>query len=167
MTGARWTVAATTALWLALAAPSWADDLDGNETWSELRQEGLSIVFGRIQGRFDGTDYRGRKIRVRHIETGDEHLIRADEALGFFEATLPVGSYEVVAIGAVYFPSIRPMNPRRFPPVKQRYRVKAPPNVGIPTFPVLPEAPIYLGTIRSGVRSEGLVLQRPRARDHR
>ncbi len=129
----------------------------GNETWSELRQEGLSIVFGRIQGRFDGTDYRGRKIRVRHIETGDEHLIRADEALGFFEATLPVGSYEVVAIGAVYFPSIRPMNPRRFPPVKQRYRVKAPPNVGIPTFPVLPEAPIYLGTIRSGVRSEGLV----------
>jgi tetratricopeptide (TPR) repeat protein len=157
MTGARWTVAATTALWLALAAPSWADDLDGNETWSELRQEGLSIVFGRIQGRFDGTDYRGRKIRVRHIETGDEHLIRADEALGFFEATLPVGSYEVVAIEAVYFPSIRPMNPRRFPPVKQRYRVKALSNVGIPTFPVLPEAPIYLGTIRSGVRSEGLV----------
>jgi len=155
--GARWTVAAMTALWLALAAPSWADDLDGNETWSELRQEGLSIVFGRIRGRFDGTDYRGRKIRVRHTETGDEHLIRVDGALGFFEATLPVGRYEVVAIEAVYFPTIRPMNPRRFPPVKQRYRVKALPNAGIPTFLVRPEAPIYLGTIRSGVRSEGLV----------
>ena len=157
MIGAPRTMAAATALCLALASPAWADDIEGDETWSELRREGRSIVFGRIQGRFDGTDYRARKIRVRHTETGTEHLIRTDEALGFFEATLPVGTYEVVAIEAVYFPTIRPMNPRRFPPVKQRYRVKPLPGAGIPTFPVVPEAPIYLGTIRSGVRSEGLV----------
>jgi len=135
------------------------DGLDRDATWDELRSEGRSFVFGRIQGRFDGIEYRGRKIRVKNTATGKEHLIRVEKGLGFFEAALPVGTYAFVALEAVYFPPTRPLNPRKYPPVQQSYRVRPLPEIGLPTFPVVEDRPVYLGTIRSGLGGEGLVYE--------
>ena len=156
MTRLTWTALL---VFLAFAGASRADDLDTYDSWTELRGKGRSFVFGRIQGRFDGVEYRGRKIRVRDVETGKEHLIRVEKGLGFFEAVLPVGTYELIAIEAVYFPPTRPLNPRKFPPVQQSYRVKPLPNMGLPSFPVVGDRPVYLGTIRSGIGGNGLVYE--------
>jgi tetratricopeptide (TPR) repeat protein len=145
---------------VAWAAPSgtlWADDLDRDATWSELTNDELSFVFGRIQGRFDGTDYRGRKIRIRNEETGKEHTIDVDKGLGYFEAALPVGTYTFLSIEAVYFPPVKSLRLNRFRPVPQRYVLQEIPNIGVPTFPVVRDRPLYLGTIRSGVGGDSLV----------
>jgi len=136
-----------------------ADGLDDDATWGELRRDGRSAVFGRIQGRFDGTEYRGRKIRVRNNQTGKEFQMPVEQGLGYFDAALPIGSYSVVSIEAVYFPPIKPMKPNRFPPVQQRYDVRHLPDAGLPTFPVIAERPVYLGTIRSGIGGRGLVYE--------
>lgn len=143
--------------WAAHSGTLWADDLDRDATWSELTNDGLSFVFGRIQGRFDGTDYRGRKIRVRNDETGKEYKIDVGRGLGYFEAALPVGTYTFLAIEAVYFPPVKSLRLNRFRPVPQRYVLQAIPNIGIPTFPVVSDRPLYLGTIRSGVGGDSLV----------
>lgn len=150
----------TMTLWVALAAhsrPLGADDLDHDATWSELTNDERSFVFGRIQGRFDGTDYRGRKIRVKNEETGKEYAINVGSGLGYFEAALPVGTYSFLAIEAVYFPPVKSLRLDRFRPVPQRYVLQAIPDIGIPTFPVVADRPLYLGTIRSGVGGDSLV----------
>ena len=134
-----------------------ADDLDHDATWSELVEGGRSFVFGRIEGRFDGTDYRGRKVRVRNEETGKEHEIPIGQGRGYFEAALPVGSYTVVSIEATYFPPVKSMQLHRFRPVPQRYVLQPIPDVGLPTFPVVADRPLYLGTIRSGFEGDSLV----------
>ena len=114
-------------------------------------------MFGRLQGRFDGPEYRGRKIRVRNEETGKEYTIDIGRGLGYFEAALPVGTYSFLSIEAVYFPPVKSLRLNRFRPVSQRYALQAIPDVGVPTFPVVAERPFYLGTIRSGFRSDSLV----------
>ena len=75
------------------------------------------------------------------------------------KAALPSGTYSVVAIEAVYFPPIKPMKLDKFPPVRQRYALRPISGAGLPTFPVVIEKPVYLGTIRSGVAREGLVYE--------
>lgn len=136
-----------------------ADDLDSDVTWSELARHGHSFVFGRLQGRFDGVQYRSRKIRVRKVETGKEYDIPVGRGLGYFEAALPVGTYSFESIEAVYFPPARSMRLSRFRPVPQRYVLQPIPDVGIPTFPVISERPTYLGTIRSGTGGDRLVYE--------
>ena len=145
------------AAWAAHPGTLWADDLDSDATWSELTNDELSFVFGRIQGRFDGTDYRGRKIRVQNDETGKEYTIDVEAGLGYFEAVLPVGTYTFLSIEAVYFPPVKSLRLDRFRPVPQRYVLQKIPNIGIPTFPVVRDRPLYLGTIRSGVGGDSLV----------
>lgn len=137
----------------------WADSLDGDATWAELAKEGRSFVFGRIEGRFDGNDYRGRRIRVQNTESLKEHEIDIGPGRGYFEAALPVGTYTFLAIEATYFPPVKSMRLNRFRPVPQRYVLQPIPDVGLPTFPVVPEHPLYLGTIRSGVDGDSLVYE--------
>lgn len=146
-------------LCLSLLASAAGDELSNDATWSSLRAEGQSFVFGRLEGRFDGPDYRARKIRVRHTESGEDHLIEVEQGLGYFDAVLPAGFYEVVAIEAIYLPSVKPMKPERYPPVRQRYALKPPEGAGLPTFPAATEMPVYLGTIRSGVGKNGIVYE--------
>ena len=134
-----------------------ADDLDHDATWSELTNDERSFVFGRIQGRFDGSDYHGRKIRVRNEDTGKEYKIDFGSGLGYFEAALPVGTYTFLSIEAVYFPPVKSLTLNRFRPVSQRYVLQAIPHVGVPTFPVVAEHPLYLGTIREGAGGDSLV----------
>ena len=112
---------------VALAAPSralWADGLDHDATWSELTNDGRSFVFGRVEGRFDGAEYRGRKIRVKNEETGKEYKIGIGRGRGYFEAVLPVGTYTLLSIEAVYFPPVKSMSLSRFRPVPQRYMLQ-------------------------------------------
>ena len=134
-----------------------ADDLDHDVTWSELTDDERSFVFGRIEGRFDGPDYRRRKIRVKNDATGKEYAINSGQGLGYFEAALPVGTYTFVSLEAVYFPPVRSLRLNRFRPVPQRYVLQPIPEVGVPTFPVLAGRPLYLGTIRSGIEGDSLV----------
>ena len=154
---------ASTLLLLAVVLPASpltaADGIDAGTTWEELQAKGHSLVFGRLRGRFDGTEYRGRKIRVRNQETGDDYLIAVEKGLDFFEAALPSGTYSVVAVEAIYFPRIKPMKLDKFPPVRQRYALRPISGAGLPTFPVVVEKPVYLGTIRSGIAREGLVYE--------
>ncbi len=136
-----------------------ADELDGDDTWSELVKDGSSFIFGRLEGRFDGTDYRSRKIRIRHEETNREYLVSTGQGLGYFEVALPPGIYAFVAIEAVYFPPDKSLRLTRYRPVPQRYVLQAIPGVGIPTFQVEQNRPVYLGTIRSGIGGDRLVYE--------
>jgi tetratricopeptide (TPR) repeat protein len=136
-----------------------ADELESDAAWSELVKDGRSFIFGRVQGRFDGADYRSRKIRVRNEETNREYLVPTDQGLGYFETALPVGTYTVVSIEAVYFPPDRSMRLTRYRPVPQRYVLQAIAGLGLPTFPVYANQPVYLGTIRSGTGGDRLVYE--------
>ncbi|HXV60922.1 MAG TPA: tetratricopeptide repeat protein [Vicinamibacteria bacterium] len=148
-----------TSLALSLASSVLSDELEVETTWASLRAAGSSFVFGRLEGRFDGPDYRGRKLRVRRETTNEEHVIDVDQGLGYFRAALPTGTYEILAIEAVYIAPIRPMKPDRYPPVKQRYALKPSADDGFPTFPVVTEMPLYLGTLRSSVGRSGIVYE--------
>lgn len=153
---ATWFVIAATILICVPAARANAAD---RASWDELRNKGQSFVFGRLEGRFDGPQYRGQKIRVRETETNEEHLIKVEKGLGYFHAILPTGRYALVSLESMYFPRMKPMNPRRYPPVRQRYTIRPMPRIGLPSFPVVTESPLYLGTIRSSVRHDGMVYQ--------
>lgn len=148
-------VAAVLAL---LPGPLVADGIDPEMTWARIRGDGKSLVFGRLQGRFDGAEYRGRRLRVRHEETGREHELAVEPGLGYFEAVLPTGRYSLLSIEATYFPQLRPLSPEKFPPVGQRYVIRPIPGVGQPSFPVS-ERPVYLGTVVSVAGDAGLVYE--------
>jgi tetratricopeptide (TPR) repeat protein len=134
-----------------------ADGIDPDATWQALRKDGRSLVFGRLTGSFDGPEYRDREIRIRNKKTDQEHRIPVEPGLGDFAATLPTGSYLLVAIDATYISAVKPMNLERFPPVHQRYALSG--YGGLPSFPVVTESPLYLGTIRSNPRIEGMVYE--------
>ena len=134
-------------------------DQAGQTTWNELRAQGQSFVYGRLEGRFDGPQYRGKKIRIRHLESEREHLIEVGRGLGYFYAFLPVGRYALVSLEAMYFPRMRPMKPTRYPPVRQRYTIRPLPRIGLPSFPVVTETPLYLGTIHSTVGHDGMIYE--------
>lgn len=135
------------------------EDISTDTTWEELRDRGLSLVFGRLEGRFDGPEYRGRKLRLLRRESGEEYVVAVEKGLGYFAAALPAGSYHFVAVEAVYFPRTRPMRPNRYPPVRQRYAIRPLENSGLPFFPVASDRPVYLGTIRSSAGTRGLVYE--------
>jgi tetratricopeptide (TPR) repeat protein len=134
-----------------------ADDLGAGATWEALRRDGRSFVFGRLTGSFDGREYLDRKILVRNRETGREHAIPVDPGLGHFAAALPTGIYQLIAIEATYVPAVRPMNLADFPPVPQSFALSR--GGAEPSFPVVTESPLYLGTIRSNPGIEGLVYE--------
>jgi tetratricopeptide (TPR) repeat protein len=134
-----------------------AGEIEPDTTWQSLRNQGRSLIFGRLTGSFDGPEYRDKEIRVRDKETGQEHRIPVEPGLGDFAATLPTGSYFIVTIDATYIPAVKPMDLERFPPVHQRYALSG--YEGLPSFPVVTESPLYLGTIRSNPRIEGMVYE--------
>ncbi len=143
-------------LLLMLGRPGGTEELDWDATWREIRDKGKSLVFGRLEGRFDGSDYRGRKIRVRNRETNHDHFIAVEQGLGGFEAVLPTGTYALVSIEATYFPRVKPLDPSTFPPVPQRYSIRPNETGELPSFPV-GEVPVYLGTLRSSLGVDGTI----------
>jgi tetratricopeptide (TPR) repeat protein len=127
--------------------------------WSRLSTEGYSVAFGRLEGRFDGTDFRNRKIELVRTDNGKEFSISVGEGLGYFEVLLPPGSYSVSALEATYRPPGRITDPTKYRPVRQRFVVN--PRSGepsrLPTFIVPEDRPVYIGTLDVDNEPDGIV----------
>jgi tetratricopeptide (TPR) repeat protein len=141
------------------AVPAIADDLDGDMNWSQVTAKGNSLVFGRLEGRFDGADFRDRSLEFRRLDDGKKYDIEVGEGLGYFEAVLPPGEYEIRALEATYSPIGRPINPQRYRPVRQRYGVTPKPSetTTIPTFLIPTDRPVYIGTVSMDNDPDGIV----------
>jgi tetratricopeptide (TPR) repeat protein len=139
-----------------LAAPVAADDLDQGSSWQKINSKGRSFVFGRFEGRFEGPDFKGRKIEVQSVHTGKEYYISVGEGLGYFEETLPPGSYTILGLEATYYPPIRPF-PQKFRPVKQRLGLRPTGGKKLPAFYVYAKSPVYIGTIQVDNSRDGIV----------
>jgi tetratricopeptide (TPR) repeat protein len=146
-------------LTMVFALPSGADELKANTTWQEVTTKGASLVFGRLEGEFDGPEFRNRRIELNRLENGKEYSIPVGEGLGYFEAIMPAGNYQVTGIEAVYYPVTNlPMDPGRYRPVRQRFGVHSTPAEGRgASFPVVPERPVYLGTLLIDNAPDGIV----------
>jgi tetratricopeptide (TPR) repeat protein len=145
-------------LTVAFALPGGADELKEDMSWRDVTTKGASVIFGRLEGRFDGPEFHDRKIELQRAENGKEISIQVDEGLGYFEAIIPAGSYQVTGIEATYYPPERPVNPARYRPVRQRFGVQPKPEEGqIPQIRVPPERPVYVGTLQIDNTPDGIV----------
>ncbi len=121
---------------------------------------GNSLVIGRFEGKFESPDFRSRRIVMRHRDTGRRETLRIDEGLGLITEVVAPGVYEVLAIEAVYLPQIRPMNPRRVRPIRQRFTVSPKDHeIGEALIFVPPDRPVYVGTIRAAAERRGMVYE--------
>lgn len=128
--------------------------------WGEVQREGKSLVIGRFVGKFESPDFRSRRVVLRHRDSGRQETLSIDDGLGLIAELVPPGVYEVEAIEAVYFPNIRPMNVRRFRPIRQRFTVAPRPHERGETLIAVPaDRPVYIGTIRAGAERDGMVYQ--------
>lgn len=128
--------------------------------WSKVQQDGQSLVIGRFVGKFESPDFRSRRIVLRHRDTGRQQTLSVDDGLGLIAELIPPGVYDVEAIEAVYFPNIRPLNVRRFRPIRQRFTVS--PRLherGETLISVPSDRPVYIGTIRAGAERQGMVYE--------
>jgi len=128
--------------------------------WPEVQRDGKSLVIGRFVGKFESPDFRSRQIVLRHRDTGRNETLSVDDGLGLINELVPPGVYDVEAIEAVYFPNIRPMNTRRFRPIRQRFTVAPRDHERGETLISVPaDRPVYIGTIRAGAERQGMVYE--------
>jgi tetratricopeptide (TPR) repeat protein len=135
-----------------------AGDLGEGDSWADLASTGESLIFGRFVGKFESMEFRSRSIRVQNLDSGEERSLRIDDALGYIAETISPGRYTVLGIEAVYYPRIRPFNPSRHRPIRQRYAVK--PKTGdadVALIEVPKDRPVYIGTILAGNELDGVV----------
>ena len=133
-----------------------AQDLKKDKSWEKVVSEKKSVVLGRFEGQFLGSEFKDIRIRVLDIYNDRTYFLDVVEGLGFIEELLPPGRYALSGVEATYFPEGAAMNPR-VRPVKQSFVVNPQHGEAIPTFDVPADRPVYIGTIQSGVDSEGLV----------
>lgn len=142
------------------AAPAAAELPGRSEVWDEVRRDGKSLVIGRFVGKFESPDFRSRRIVLRHRDSGRVETLSIDDGLGLIFELAPPGVYDVEAIEAVYFPNIRPFNPRRVRPIRQRFSVSPRPHeTGDPLVSVPADRPVYIGTISAGPERQGMVYE--------
>ncbi len=154
-----WSVSALAVLIGALlVVPATGDDLEEGMAWEKVTSRGLSLVFGRMEGKFEGPDFKNRKIELRRVENGKRYKISVGEGLGYFETLLPPGAYRVTGLEATYYPPSRPLNPKRFRPVSQRFGVRPKgTDKFAPAFYVYADRPVYIGTIQVDNARDGIV----------
>ena len=142
-----------------VAVPATADSLKEDMSWTSVTKEGYSLVFGRLAGRFDGTDFRDRNLELRRMDDGKKFDVSVGEGLGYFEAVLPPGHYEIKAVEATYSPLGRPINPLRYRPVRQRYGVSPKPSemTKQPSIHIPRDRPVYVGTVHVDNDPDGIV----------
>ncbi len=145
---------------LPLGASEAADAPSRRTVWREVARRGDSLVIGRFEGKFESPDFRSRRIVMRHRDTGRQETLRIDDGLGLIAEIVEPGVYDVLSIEAVYLPQIRPMNPRRIRPVRQRFTV-SPRDHEIAEALILvpPDRPVYIGTIRAEAERRGMVYE--------
>lgn len=128
--------------------------------WPAVQRDGKSLVIGRFVGKFESPDFRSRRIVLRHRDTGRQETLAVDDGLGLIAELVRPGVYDVEAIEAVYFPDIRPMNTRRFRPIRQRFTVAPRAHERGETLISVPaDRPVYIGTIRAGAERQGMVYE--------
>lgn len=141
-------------------SPAEAELPSRSSVWPEVQRDGKSLVIGRFVGKFESPDFRSRRIVLRHRDTGRNETLAVDDGLGLINELVPPGVYDVEAVEAVYFPNIRPLNVRRFRPIRQRFTV-APREYerGETLISVPADRPVYIGTIRAGAERQGMVYE--------
>ena len=142
------------------AGLAFAERPSRDQLWPEVLRDGKSLVIGRFVGKFESPDFRSRRLVLRHRDSGKEERLSIDDGLGLIHELVEPGVYEVEAIEAVYFPNIRPMNPRRFRPIRQRFSVAPRAHeTSDPLIAVPPDRPVYIGTIRAAAERQGMVYE--------
>ncbi len=142
------------------AGLAFAERPSRDQLWPEVLRDGKSLVIGRFVGKFESPDFRSRRLVLRHRDSGREERLSIDDGLGLIHELVEPGVYEVEAIEAVYFPNIRPMNPRRFRPIRQRFSVAPRAHeTSDPLIAVPPDRPVYIGTIRAAAERQGMVYE--------
>lgn len=143
---------------LAIAALVGADNPGEGTSWNEIVSQGQSLVFGRFVGKFESTDFRSRRVRLRDVNTGGEQTLEVGEGLGYISETIPPGTYHVVSIEAVYYPRVHPFKPDKFRPIRQRFGVKPKSGDAEAAVLVVPaDRPVYMGTIEAETELDGVV----------
>ncbi len=142
------------------ALPADADAPSRRTVWRDMTNKGNSLVIGRFAGKFESSDFRSRRIVMRHRDTGKRETLRIDDGLGLIAEIVKPGVYDVLAIEAVYLPQIRPMNPRRIRPIRQRFSVSPREHEIREALILVPaDRPVYIGTIRAGAERRGMVYE--------
>ena len=142
------------------AAAALAELPSRSAVWGQIQRDGKSLVIGRFVGKFESPDFRSRRVVLRHRDSGRQQTLSIDDGLGLITEVVPPGVYDVEAIEAVYFPNIRPMNVRRFRPIRQRFSVAPRAHERGETLISVPaDRPVYIGTIRAGAERQGMVYE--------
>lgn len=157
----------TTLLGLGLAAAfvvcnpqvTFADTPDADITWKDINSKKKSLVFGRFIGKFETTDFRDRRVRMQHSETGKQHELRVDDGLGLIAELVPPGMYEVVSVEAIYYPQIGgPFKPGQYRPIRQKFVINPRADEAPKAEIFVPaDRPVYIGTIQASTEADGLV----------
>ncbi|HLE20264.1 MAG TPA: tetratricopeptide repeat protein [Vicinamibacteria bacterium] len=135
-----------------------AQDLKDDKSWDKVSSENRSVVLGRFEGQFGGTDFKEIRLKVLDIHNDKTLFLDVVEGLGFIEELLPPGRYALIGVEATYFPLVgTAIDPTKYRPVKQRFAVNPQNGQAVPTFEVPADRPTYIGTIRAGAESDGLV----------
>ena len=143
-----------------LAPSAHAELPNRSSVWADVQRDGKSLVIGRFVGKFESPDFRSRRVVLRHRDTGRHETLAIDDGLGLITELVRPGVYDVEAIEAVYFPNIRPMNTRRFRPIRQRFTVAPRAHErGETVISVPADRPVYIGTIRAGAERQGMVYE--------
>lgn len=144
---------------LLVATVSAADDVDDNESWSDIASDDDSVVFGRFVGKFNSRYFRSRKVRLREVTTGDLETLEIGDGLGYIAEKIPPGYYDVVGFEATYYPpTTGPLNPHRYRPIRQRFALNPKPGDAQTSRILVPkERPVYIGTIQADNPSDGMV----------
>ncbi len=155
-----WTLSAGFGAAVLTVGVARAEPPSRGSVWSEVQRDGKSLVIGRFVGKFESPDFRSRRIVLRHRDTGNRQTLAIDDGLGLIAELVLPGVYDVEAVEAVYFPNIRPLNVRRFRPIRQRFTVSPQAHEQGETLISVPsDRPVYIGTIRAGAERRGMVYE--------
>ena len=80
---------------LVFASAALADNPAESASWSDLVQDGESLVFGRFVGKFESPEFSSRRVRLRDHESGKEILLAIDDGVGYIAELVPPGTYSV------------------------------------------------------------------------
>ena len=138
---------------------SGADTPDNDDSWADIASDDKSLVFGRFVGKFNSRYFRSRKVRLREVVTGKVEVLEIGDALGHIAETIPPGVYDMLSFEATYYPpTTRPINPRRYRPIRQRFALNPKAGDTMTSRILVPkDRPVYIGTIRADNSPDGIV----------
>jgi len=138
---------------------SGADTPDNDDSWADIASDRKSLVFGRFVGKFNSRYFRSRKVRLRELVTGKVEVLEIGDALGHIAETIPPGVYDMLGFEATYYPpTTRPLTPRRYRPIRQRFALNPKAGESMTSRILVPkDRPVYIGTIRTDNLPDGIV----------